>query len=100
MRTLFRSFERERLEYLLISGQAAVLYGAATFTQDIDLWVRPTAENAGRLLRALARWLDREIRGHRSADVACWAPIIEELRRPRTSGALLEKGRLVASLLR
>jgi hypothetical protein len=54
MRSLFRSFERFGLEYLLISGQAAVLYGAATFSEDIDLWIRPTARNVRRLLQALA----------------------------------------------
>jgi hypothetical protein len=54
MRRLFRSFERFGLDYLLISGQAAILYGAATFSEDIDIWIRPTIENAGRLLRALA----------------------------------------------
>ena len=54
MRSLFRSFERHELEYLLISGQAAILYGAATFSEDIDLWIRPTVANATRLLHALA----------------------------------------------
>ncbi len=54
MRRLFRSFERFGVEYLLISGQAAILYGAATFSEDVDLWIRPTPENATRLLRALA----------------------------------------------
>src|SRR5262245_16332958 len=54
MRSLFRSFERSGLEYLLISGQASVLYGAATFSEDVDIWVRPTGGNLRRLLRALA----------------------------------------------
>ena len=36
MRTLFRSFERFGVDYLLISGQASILYGAATFSEDID----------------------------------------------------------------
>jgi hypothetical protein len=53
MRRLFLSFERAGLDYLLISGQATVLYGAATFSEDVDIWIRPTAENARRLLRAL-----------------------------------------------
>jgi hypothetical protein len=54
MRRLFRSFEAVGLEYLLISGQASILYGAATFSEDIDIWIRPTPANAVRLLRALA----------------------------------------------
>jgi len=54
MRNLFRSFDRFGLEYLLISGQASVLYGAATFSEDVDIWVRPTRKNVTKLLRALA----------------------------------------------
>lgn len=54
MRSLFRSFERARLKYLLISGQASVLYGAATFSEDVDIWIEPTVGNARRLLAALA----------------------------------------------
>jgi len=53
MRNLFRSFDRFGVEYLLISGQASVLYGAATFSEDIDLWVRPTPANIANLSRAL-----------------------------------------------
>jgi hypothetical protein len=54
MRRLFRSFDRFGVEYLLISGQASVLYGAAAFSEDVDVWIRPTVPNARRLLRALA----------------------------------------------
>jgi hypothetical protein len=54
MRRLFRGFERFGVEYLLISGQASILYGAATFSEDVDVWIRPTVANALRLLRALA----------------------------------------------
>lgn len=51
--SFFRSLEEQRVAYLLISGQATVLYGAAVFSEDIDLWIRPTAENADALLAAL-----------------------------------------------
>ncbi|KAF0243677.1 MAG: hypothetical protein FD180_3197 [Planctomycetota bacterium] len=54
MRRLFRSFERFGVDYLLISGQASVLYGAATFSEDVDLWVAPASANIPRLKRALA----------------------------------------------
>ncbi|HKX61225.1 MAG TPA: hypothetical protein VJS65_05265 [Verrucomicrobiae bacterium] len=49
----FRSLDRHGVEYLLISGQATVLYGAATFSEDIDLWLHPTHENSIRFLAAL-----------------------------------------------
>lgn len=51
--SFFQSLERNRVAYLLISGQAAVLYGAAAFSEDIDLWIRPTQPNADALLDAL-----------------------------------------------
>ena len=49
----FQSLERHGVEYLLISGQATVLYGAATFSEDIDLWINPTEKNRERFLLAL-----------------------------------------------
>ncbi len=49
----FQSLERHRVEYLLISGQATVLYGAATFSEDIDLWINPTGKNRDSFLLAL-----------------------------------------------
>jgi hypothetical protein len=45
MRNFFRGLERYQVRYLLVSGQAAVLYGAALFSEDIDLWVEPSEEN-------------------------------------------------------
>jgi hypothetical protein len=49
----FRSLSGHQVEYLLISGQATVLYGAATFSEDIDLWVNPAEDNRVRFLTAL-----------------------------------------------
>ena len=53
IKNFFQSLEAGGVEYLLISGQATVLYGAATFSEDIDLWVNPTAANAGRFLSVM-----------------------------------------------
>ena len=55
MRSFFRSLETEAVRYLLISGQASILYGAATFSEDVDLWVAPAAINIDRFIRALHR---------------------------------------------
>jgi hypothetical protein len=46
----------EGVEYLLIGAYAMAVHGVPRATGDIDLWVRPTAENADRVLRALARF--------------------------------------------
>jgi len=53
MQSCFRALERHRVRYLLISGQAAVLYRASTFSEDVDVWVAPSAPNWSRLLEAL-----------------------------------------------
>lgn len=62
MRNLFRAFERHHVDFLLISGQASILYGAATFSEDVDIWLRPGADNVRRFLAALA---DRRARVHK-----------------------------------
>lgn len=49
MRNFFQSLEEQHVRHLLVSGQAAVLYGAALFSEDVDLWVDPTEENFLRL---------------------------------------------------
>lgn len=49
----FQSLKTCKVQYLLISGQAAVLYGAATFSEDIDIWLRPSTDNVSRFVNAL-----------------------------------------------
>jgi hypothetical protein len=51
--SFFHDLSDHGVEALLISGQAAVLYGAATFSEDIDLWINPTSDNCARFLSAL-----------------------------------------------
>jgi hypothetical protein len=55
MRSFLRSLETEGARYLLISGQACVLYGASQFTEDVDLWLQPAARDLAGLLRSLAK---------------------------------------------
>lgn len=51
--SFFQHLEQQGVEWLLVSGQATILYGAATFSEDVDLWVNPTQENLSRFQRAL-----------------------------------------------
>lgn len=53
MRSFFRSLERRAVRYLLISGQASVLYGGAEFSEDVDLWVACDRRNFEALHAAL-----------------------------------------------
>jgi hypothetical protein len=41
------------VEYLLVGGHALAFHGLPRFTKDIDFWIRPTEENAERVLAAL-----------------------------------------------
>lgn len=40
-------------EYMLIGGYAVMAHGHIRATQDLDVWVRPTADNAARVLSAM-----------------------------------------------
>jgi len=42
------------VEWLIIGGYAVIAHGYPRVTKDIDLWIRPSRENAARVLRALA----------------------------------------------
>jgi len=42
------------VEYLLVGAHALAAYGIPRATGDIDIWVRPSPENAGRVRTALA----------------------------------------------
>lgn len=49
-------------EYLVVGAHALAVHGQARATGDLDIWVRPTPENAERVWSALARFgapLDR-----------------------------------------
>lgn len=50
---VLRALEEARVRFLIIGGQAAVIYGVSQFTQDADIWVEPTAGNVAALRRAL-----------------------------------------------
>jgi len=42
-----------KVDYVVVGGHAVAFHGHPRFTGDIDFLVRPTRENAERLLRAL-----------------------------------------------
>jgi hypothetical protein len=52
--SFFRDLDASGVKYLLISGQASVLYGAATFSEDIDLWLEPSQANLERFRSVLS----------------------------------------------
>jgi hypothetical protein len=46
----------ENVEFLVVGAYALSAHGLPRATGDLDIWVRPTAENAGRIWRALDRF--------------------------------------------
>ena len=44
------------VEYLVVGGYALAAHGHPRYTGDLDIWVRPTAENIDRVLDALNRF--------------------------------------------
>jgi hypothetical protein len=50
---LLELFNKHKVEYLIVGGYALAFHGSPRVTGDIDLFVRPTDENAERILGAL-----------------------------------------------
>src|SRR5690606_14011885 len=55
-RDILSAFTVENVEYLLVGAYALAAHGFVRATGDIDLWTRPSEENAERVIRALARF--------------------------------------------
>jgi hypothetical protein len=53
LQDVFASLSRHDVRYLVIGGIAVVLHGVPRATFDLDILIDTTADNAGRLLRAL-----------------------------------------------
>jgi uncharacterized nucleotidyltransferase DUF6036 len=54
LQTVFASFQKNDVKYVVIGGIAAVLYGVPRATFDLDILIEPTKENAQKLLDALS----------------------------------------------
>ena len=50
---LFAEFNAHRVEFLVVGAHALAAHGLIRATKDLDVWVRPSAENAPRVLAAL-----------------------------------------------
>ncbi len=51
---LLATFNAHGVEYLVVGAHALAAHGHVRATKDLDIWVRPSADNAQRALRALA----------------------------------------------
>jgi hypothetical protein len=55
-RDMLSALSAEGAEFLVVDAFALGVHGYPRATGDIDLWVRPTPENASRVMRALRRF--------------------------------------------
>ena len=55
-RDLLAEFNVQGVEYLIVGAHALAAHGHVRATKDLDVWVRPDAENAKRVLRALKEY--------------------------------------------
>jgi hypothetical protein len=53
-RAILAALARERVDYVLVGSMAMAVHGVVRATRDIDLFVRPDADNVDRLKRALS----------------------------------------------
>ncbi|MDP9359990.1 MAG: nucleotidyltransferase family protein [Acidobacteriota bacterium] len=53
---MLRELSAAGVEFLVVGGHARAAYGEPRATKDLDIWVRPTDENARRVWAALAQY--------------------------------------------
>ena len=52
-RDLFAALSAERAEFIVVGAHAVMVHTEPRYTKDLDVWVRPSTENARRVLAAL-----------------------------------------------
>lgn len=67
-RDMLNALSAEGAEFLVVGAYALAVHGQPRATGDIDLWIRPTPENAARVWRALQRF-GAPLRGLTVADL-------------------------------
>lgn len=55
-RDLLSSFLAAEVEFLVVGAHALALQGHIRATKDLDVWIRPSLENAHRVFKALAEF--------------------------------------------
>jgi len=68
---LLKSLNAHKVKYIIVGGYALAFHGAPRYTGDIDIYVKPEAENANRIMKALEEF------GFGSAGLTC-----EDLQNP------------------
>lgn len=53
---LLEVFNANNVKYLLVGAHAVMYYTEPRYTKDLDLWVEASADNSGKVYRALAKF--------------------------------------------
>ena len=82
IRRVLGAFEREGVRYAVFGAAALNLHGLARFTEDLDVFLAPEAENIERVKRALRSVFDDpEIEGISAKDLLGDYPAVQYVRR-------------------
>lgn len=60
---VFRLFNKHHVEHILIGGFAVNFHGHSRFTADLDIWLKDTSENRGKLVLAFRELYGYDIPG-------------------------------------
>jgi len=52
-RDLFAEFNAQKVEFLIVGAYALAVHGHVRATKDLDVWIRPTPDNAERTFQAV-----------------------------------------------
>ena len=55
-REFIRLLNESRVEYLIVDGYAVALYGYPRLTGDLDVWIKPSLENARKVIDVLRKF--------------------------------------------
>lgn len=53
---LLSALNEQEVEYLIVGGYAVIFHTEPRFTKDLDIWIKPAAENASRLMAAFKQF--------------------------------------------
>lgn len=53
---LLQVFSEHKVEYMVVGGYAAIHYSQPRYTKDLDIWIRPSEDNAIRIAQAFAEF--------------------------------------------
>jgi len=81
-RDILSAFNAERVEFLLVGAYALAAHGAPRATGDLDLWIRPSTDNAQKAWRALVRF-GAPLEGLQQTDLSTPGTVIQIGREPR-----------------